>query len=120
MPRACAAFGLGSDTGGSVRQPAAFCGVYGLKPTWGAVSRFGLVAYASSLEVIGVMAKTVDMTEKAFSVMRGAGPARPFLACLAAAGRLKKALRIGVPRECADVPMHADVKKTFEKTRARS
>ena len=111
-------FALGSDTGGSVRQPASFCGVYGLKPTWGAVSRFGLVAYASSLEVIGVVAKTVDMADQAFSLMRGQDVMDHSSLPWQPRARKKGKLRIGVPRECAEVPMHADVKKTLDRTRS--
>jgi aspartyl-tRNA(Asn)/glutamyl-tRNA(Gln) amidotransferase subunit A len=96
---------LGSDTGGSIRQPASFCGVVGLKPTYGRVSRFGLIAYASSLEGIGPMTKTVEDAAVLLNVLAGHDPldstsiAAPVPDYTATLHQGVKGLRIGLPRE---------------------
>ena len=94
----------GSDTGGSIRQPAALCGVVGLKPTYGRVSRFGLLAFASSLDQIGPIATTVADAALALEVIAGRDPrdATSSPATVAAYGEALtgdvRGLRIGVPR----------------------
>jgi len=96
---------LGSDTGGSIRQPAAFCGCVGLKPTYGRVSRFGLVAFASSLDQIGPFSKTVRDAALLLTAISGRDPQdstsldEPVPDYTAALGRDVKGLRLGLPRE---------------------
>ena len=96
---------LGSDTGGSIRQPAAFCGVAGLKPTYGRVSRYGLVAFASSLDQVGPLGRCVEDVARVLRVIAGHDPCdatsdpRPVPDYTAAIGRGAGGLRIGVPKE---------------------
>ena len=100
----CAPLALGSDTGGSIRQPASFCGVVGLKPTYGRVSRYGLLAFASSLDQVGPISGTVSDAALALSVLAGPDPAdatsspRPVPDFTAALTGDVAGLRIGVPR----------------------
>ncbi|MDD6312460.1 MAG: Asp-tRNA(Asn)/Glu-tRNA(Gln) amidotransferase subunit GatA [Firmicutes bacterium] len=101
-----AVYSLGSDTGGSVRQPASFCGVFGLKPTYGAVSRYGLIAYASSLEQIGVIAGDSEDCAVVFDAISGRDPrdSRSVDVFAAPSRRLDsaKGVKIGIPREFYD------------------
>ncbi len=96
---------LGSDTGGSIRQPASHCGVVGIKPTYGRVSRFGLVAFASSLDQIGVLARDVTDSALLLQAIAGDNPrdataaSRPVPNYRAAIGEDIKGLRIGICRE---------------------
>jgi aspartyl-tRNA(Asn)/glutamyl-tRNA(Gln) amidotransferase subunit A len=96
---------LGSDTGGSIRQPAAHCGCVGLKPSYGRVSRFGLVAFASSLDQIGPLTKTVRDAALLFNSLAGCDPFdstsldKPVPDYTAHLGRDIKGVRLGIPRE---------------------
>lgn len=108
--------GLGSDTGGSIRQPAALCGVVGLKPTYGSVSRHGLMAMGSSLDVIGPLTKTVDDAELLFTALKGwdrmdsttiPDDRTPIAK--------KEKYTVGVPRSFLASGVDADVLEEFEK-----
>jgi aspartyl-tRNA(Asn)/glutamyl-tRNA(Gln) amidotransferase subunit A len=112
---------LGEDTGGSIRQPAAFCGVVGLKPTYGRVSRYGLVAYASSFDSIGPLAQTTRDCARVLQVIAGHDgrdstsaeiPVPDYLSSLV--GDVK-GLKIGKPREFYGEGLDNDIREAIEK-----
>ena len=113
---------IGTDTGGSIRQPASFTATVGLKPTYGRVSRFGLVAFASSLDQAGPISRSVRDSALALSVMAGSDPrdmtsaSEPVADYLAAAtGRGVAGLRVGVPREFFGEGLDPEVARSIRK-----
>lgn len=110
---------LGSDTGGSIRQPAAFCGVVGLKPTYGTVSRFGLMAAASSLDQIGTIGKTIADARTLFDCIHGHdendSTSLPERSEQRTENREQKGT-IGVPRAFLKEGIEPDMRERFEKT----
>ena len=116
---------LGSETGGSVRQPAAFCGVVGVKPTYGRVSRFGLVAFASSLDQVGVFGKTVGDAALGLRVIAGedrndsTASNAPVPDYTAAAADSMKGVVIGWPREYFPGQLDPGIRALCERARNR-
>jgi len=116
----CVPLALGSDTGGSIRQPASCCGVVGLKPSYGRVSRYGLLAFASSLDQIGPFARSVADAALVLSVLAGADPCdattanEPVADFSAALTGSVKDLRIGVPRAFVTDGVDDQVRKAFD------
>jgi aspartyl-tRNA(Asn)/glutamyl-tRNA(Gln) amidotransferase subunit A len=110
---------LGSDTGGSIRQPAAFCGLVGLKPTYGRVSRYGLLAFASSLDQIGPLTNSVEDSALVLQVIAGHDPRDATSSTeavpdyLAAVDRGVSGLRIGVPRDLVGDGVDTSVQRAF-------
>jgi aspartyl-tRNA(Asn)/glutamyl-tRNA(Gln) amidotransferase subunit A len=119
-----APWGLGSDTGGSIKQPSALCGNVGLRPTYGTVSRFGIVAFASSLDQIGPVARTVRDCALLYSIIAGRDPADSTTVELPEAVRLPTeerldGVRIGVPRQVSELgAIEPGVREAFERALA--
>ncbi len=111
---------LGTDTGGSIRQPASFCNVVGLKPTYGLVSRYGIVAYASSLDQVGPLTKSVEDAAILLNVIAGKDEKDTTSADIPKKDYLKsikddiKGKKIGVPTEFISDGINEDVKKAYE------
>jgi aspartyl-tRNA(Asn)/glutamyl-tRNA(Gln) amidotransferase subunit A len=115
-----AAASLGSDTGGSVRQPAAFCGLVGVKPTYGRVSRYGLLAFASSLDQVGPLTRTAEDAALILQLIAGSDPndatssAEPLPDFSFAMTGDARGLRIGVPRDLVGEGVDLDVRRAFD------
>lgn len=113
---------LGSDTGGSIRQPSSYCGVVGMKPTYGTVSRYGLIAYASSLDQIGPVAKNVSDCTALLEAISGydkkdsTSIERNDLNFTEALNGDLKGVRVGIPAEYLSEGLDEDVKKTLQET----
>jgi aspartyl-tRNA(Asn)/glutamyl-tRNA(Gln) amidotransferase subunit A len=120
-----APWALGTDTGGSIRQPAALCGIVGLKPTYGAVSRYGMIAFASSLDQAGPLTRDVGDAALALAQMVGRDPCDatslelPEAIAMPQADRLD-GVRLGVPEELTGEGIEAGVQEAFEVALARA
>ncbi len=111
---------LGSDTGGSIRQPASFCGIVGLKPTYGAVSRFGLMAMGSSLDQIGTFGKTVEDAEILFDAIKGKDKMDSTSVESRKSKVEKSKFKIGVPRDFLNIGgIDKEILKNFDESLLR-
>jgi aspartyl-tRNA(Asn)/glutamyl-tRNA(Gln) amidotransferase subunit A len=115
---------LGTDTGGSIRQPASLCGIVGLKPTYGAISRFGMIAFASSLDQCGPFTRDVTDSALLLGVMQGKDPLDSTSVGIEGGIELPSredlsGLKFGVPRELGDSAVDAGVRAVFEATVAK-
>jgi len=115
---------LGTDTGGSIRQPAALCGIVGLKPTYGAISRFGMIAFASSLDQCGPFTRDVTDAALLLAVLQGKDPLDSTSVGIEGGIELPSredlsGLKFGVPRELGESTLDAGVRTVFEATVAK-
>lgn len=113
-----------TDTGGSIRQPAALCGITGIKPTYGRVSRYGMIAFASSLDQAGPVAQTAEDCALLLQVMAGYDPKdstcinKPVPNYSETLGQSLKGVRIGLPKEFFSKGLHPDIEKSVQEAKA--
>ena len=119
-----APWAIGTDTGGSIRQPAAFCGIVGLKPTYGAISRYGMIAFASSLDQCGPLTRDVSDAALLMAMLQGRDPLDSTSVGIEGGVSLPDredlaGLRFGVPTQIAGYSFDSGVREVFERTLAR-